>query len=110
MEERRNESGKAFFQLRQRLARQNTTQLPDSLNTNTTLDDDDENHIDSVHKSDAGNKVPKARFARRRTHNEQLIVSCCGVVLARGTMFGAEAISGVKVSHNCLLPSTIYLF
>jgi len=26
------------------------------------------------------------------------------VVLARGTMFGAEAISGVKVSHNFLLP------
>lgn len=103
MEEKRNESGKAFFQLCQRLSHQNTTQLPNSLNTNT-LDDDEENHIDSVHKSDAGNKVLKARFARRRTHNEQLIVSCCGVVLARGTMFGAEAISGVKVSHNFLLP------
>jgi hypothetical protein len=103
MEEKRNESGKAFFQLRQRLARQNTNQIPDSLNTSepNILDDDDEN---PEHKSDAGNRVPKARFARRRTHNEQLIMSCCGVVLARGTMFGAEAISGVKVSHNFFLP------
>ncbi|KAH9475970.1 hypothetical protein JR316_0011535 [Psilocybe cubensis] len=45
-------------------------------------------------KSDKGNVVPKARFARRRTHNEQLLVSCCGIINARATMFGAESVSG----------------
>jgi hypothetical protein len=47
---------------------------------------------DTVHKSDSG-----------RTHNEQLVVACCGVILGRGTMFGAEAISGVKVSNFLVL-------
>jgi len=97
MEEKHKESGKAFFQLRLRLARHNTTQLPDSLNTEANIPEDEDEDQVLTHKSETGNRVPKARFARRRTHNEQLIVSCCGVVLARGTMFGAEAISGVKV-------------
>ncbi|KZO93021.1 hypothetical protein CALVIDRAFT_486523, partial [Calocera viscosa TUFC12733] len=35
---------------------------------------------------------PMARFARRRTHNEQLVVRPCGIILARGTFYGAEAL------------------
>ena len=61
----------------------------------------DDAHVDAdadpSAKSDAGNNPPKARFGRRRTHNEQLIVCCCGVVAARATMFGAEAVTGVVV-------------
>lgn len=48
-------------------------------------------------KSAAGNRTVKAYFGRRRTHNEQLIVRTCGVVLSRATMYGSEAISGVHV-------------
>lgn len=59
--------------------------------------DDLEDVDDAAWKSDKGNQQPKASFARRRTHNEELVVSCCGMILARGTMYGAEAISGVKV-------------
>lgn len=63
-------------------------------------DDDVEPETGSgdVSKSDEGNRTVKARFGRRRTHNEQLVVCCCGIIAARATMFGAEAISGVKVS------------
>ncbi|KAF8196056.1 hypothetical protein BJ912DRAFT_125465 [Pholiota molesta] len=104
MEDRRKEHGKAFFQLRKRLNTQfSTTQLPDSISSSDNnipeIEDgtnEDNTQDSATRKSDAGNKAPKARFARRRTHNEQLIVSCCGIILARGTMFGAEAISGVK--------------
>ncbi|KAL0061273.1 hypothetical protein AAF712_011931 [Marasmius tenuissimus] len=85
--------GKSFFMLRKRLLRANG--VPDD--NNEESDEVLELGPESSHKSDLGNRQVKARFGRRRTHNEQLIVCCCGVIAARATMFGAEAISGVKV-------------
>lgn len=38
-----------------------------------------------------------ARFGRRRTHNEQLLVHPCEVILSRATFYGSEAINAVKV-------------
>lgn len=52
-------------------------------------------------KSDVGNKAPRARFGRRRTHNEELCVASCGVILGRATFYGSEAPNGVRVSYNC---------
>lgn len=49
-------------------------------------------------KPDEGNTRPRARLGRRRTHNEQLVVSTCGVILGRATMFGSEGLNGVRVS------------
>jgi hypothetical protein len=40
-----------------------------------------------------------AKFARSRTHNEQLVVAPCGMILGWDTMFGAEGIASVAVSH-----------
>ncbi|KAF8957605.1 hypothetical protein BDZ97DRAFT_1669810 [Flammula alnicola] len=48
-------------------------------------------------KSTAGNRTFKAHFGRRRTHNEQTLVRPCGVIFARATMFGAEAVSNFLV-------------
>jgi hypothetical protein len=39
-----------------------------------------------------------AQFGRKRTHNEQILVAPCGVILARETFFGAEAIATCAVS------------
>jgi len=39
-----------------------------------------------------------AQFGRKRTHNEQVLVAPCGVILARETFFGAEAIATCAVS------------
>lgn len=44
-----------------------------------------------------GSKRIRAQFGRKRTHNEQLIVCPCGVIVARTTFYGAEAISAVIV-------------
>lgn len=55
-------------------------------------------------KNELGNKKFKAQFARRRTHNEQTLVRPCGVIVARATFFGAEAISNVLVGCSCRLP------
>jgi hypothetical protein len=48
-------------------------------------------------KSEIGNKKFKAQFARRKTHNEQTVLFTCGIFAARGTFYGAEAISNVLV-------------
>ncbi|KAF8972915.1 hypothetical protein BDZ97DRAFT_1912520 [Flammula alnicola] len=48
-------------------------------------------------KSATGNRIEKAQFSRRRTHNEQTLVRPCGIIFARATMFGAEAVSNFLV-------------
>lgn len=48
-------------------------------------------------KPEEGNVKPRARFGRCRTHNEQLVVATCGVIIGRATMFGSEGIDGVCV-------------
>lgn len=61
-------------------------------------------------KSDTGNRVFKAQFGRRRTHNEQTLVRPCGIIYARATMFGAEAVSNflVSLSHSTSPINIVY--
>lgn len=39
----------------------------------------------------------RGRITRKYTHNEQLFVRCCGVILSRATFYHAEGIASVKV-------------
>lgn len=95
-----------MFQLKERLRKARSSVLPnDSAPTAddlTNLIDNDEviieMNMDCGGKSDEGNRKLKAYFGRRRTHNEQLIMRPCGVILSRATFYGAEAISSVNVS------------
>jgi hypothetical protein len=48
----------------------------------------------------------RTQFGRRRTHNEQLCVGSCGIVVGRKTFFGSEGIENVLVS---LCYSGVYL-
>ena len=48
-------------------------------------------------KPETGNRRLRAQFGRKRTHNEQIIVAPCGVIIARTTMYGAEAVTSVMV-------------
>ena len=54
-------------------------------------------------KSGTGNRKIKAQFGRRRTHNEQTLVRPCGIIFARATFFGAEAVSNFLVSGSTFL-------
>ncbi|KZT63110.1 hypothetical protein DAEQUDRAFT_229694 [Daedalea quercina L-15889] len=56
-------------------------------------------------KSDEGNVRPRARFGRRRTHNEQLVVATCGVIVGRATFFGSEGIDGSRKFLHALYPT-----
>jgi hypothetical protein len=50
-------------------------------------------------KPETGNRRRlRARFGRKRTHNEELCVTSCGVILGRATFYGSEAPNGIRVS------------
>ena len=53
-----------------------------------------------------GNRKLRVQFGRKRTHNEQLFVAPCGVIVARETFYHSEAPSAVVVSvrYRFLLP------
>ncbi|KZO97680.1 hypothetical protein CALVIDRAFT_479910 [Calocera viscosa TUFC12733] len=56
-------------------------------------------------KSASGNRTMKAKFGRSWTHNEQLIVRPCGIIVARATFYGAEAISSVADMLRAVFPT-----
>lgn len=101
---------KALFQLKLRLSRLKVSQPRDSMPEIATNDDvapvpafdDEEVMIDAAgicdDKPEQGNKSLRARFGRKRTHNEELCVASCGVILGRATFYGSEAPNGVRVS------------
>lgn len=55
-------------------------------------------------------KRVRARFGRKRTHNEQILVAPCGMILARETFYGAEAIGTCAVSLEDSLEVLIIIF
>jgi hypothetical protein len=52
-----------------------------------------------------GKKTLRAQFGRKYTHNKQLFVAPCGMIMARETFYHAEAIYSVVVSPSriCIL-------
>ena len=104
---------KALFQLRARLKKAGLSIPPDSM----AAEEDEsmsEEAIECDGKSNKGNSHHlKARFGTRRTHNEELIMRPCGIILARATFYGSEAVSAVNVcelnflSKRCLI---IYVY
>jgi CxC6 like cysteine cluster associated with KDZ transposases len=50
-------------------------------------------------KPETGNRKLRAQFGRRRSHNEELCVTSCGVTLGRERFYGSEAPNGVRVRH-----------
>ncbi|KAG1809657.1 uncharacterized protein BJ212DRAFT_1527394, partial [Suillus subaureus] len=51
------------------------------------------------------NKHLRARFGRCRTHNKQLIMQPCGVILAWAMFFGSEAVSAVNEFAKAVFPT-----
>lgn len=59
-------------------------------------------------KPDTGIHRIRAVFGRRRTHNEQIMVCPCGIIVARRTFFGSETTPQTVVSR-LKLPFTWFL-
>lgn len=99
--------GKGIFQLRARLKKAGVAVPVDSVPLEDIHDSDsgDDEALECDGKHEGGNRRLRAYFGRRRTHNEQLIMRPCGVILSRATFFGSEAISAVHVREQVLIPS-----
>lgn len=100
------ERGQARFQLQERLQRARVAHPNDALaSTNTPTADlidieDEEFEISPMEVTvpSSGMKRIRAHFGRRRTHNEQIIVAPCGMIIARDTFYGAEGCGSVIVT------------
>ncbi|KAJ7080155.1 hypothetical protein B0H15DRAFT_787367 [Mycena belliarum] len=112
--------GKAMFQLKNRLQLSyNGSTLPDSLPESqpappsSRLPPSEDEEIELVlpaaeicdGKPAKGNRTVRARFSRKRTHNEQLSVYSCGITPGRATFFGSEAPNGVREFWMKLWPT-----
>lgn len=102
--------GQAIFQLRSKLKKAGVAVPVDSVPleehaTGHGQGDDEvvieEEQEECDTKSPEGNRKEKqklkAYFGRRRTHNDQLILRTCGIIISRATFYGSEAISSVAV-------------
>jgi hypothetical protein len=113
------ERGQSRFQLQERLTRARVAHPNDSLgkevaNISELADVDEDNEefelltgqmtsTQANHTSGLSQKKKvRAQFGRKRTHNEQIIVAPCGMIMARETFFGAEAVSSVVVSASLI--------
>ncbi|KAF7292669.1 hypothetical protein MIND_01165100 [Mycena indigotica] len=116
-------AGKGMFQLKRRLQRAQTSQPNDALSSGVTEPDSDEetlegdgadsnedieldvNTIVCDGKPETGNRIVRARFGRTMTHNEELCVSSCGIILGRATFYGSEAPNAVVQFWEALFPT-----
>jgi hypothetical protein len=109
------ERGQARFQLKERYERSRLAHPNDSVGDQVTSIAElvDENEEEVFETSRDHGPVPvtlnstaqnsnlriRAQFGRRRTHNEQLFVAPCGMIIARETFYHAEALYSVIVSR-----------
>ncbi|EGG04959.1 uncharacterized protein MELLADRAFT_88423 [Melampsora larici-populina 98AG31] len=58
---------------------------------------DESDRVEESQRSGEEGSTKKPTLSRARTHNDQLVVAPCGVILARQTMFNSESPSAVKI-------------
>ncbi|KAJ7051020.1 hypothetical protein C8F01DRAFT_1343341 [Mycena amicta] len=87
---------KAMFQLRTKVARSGVSNPENVFEAEITAEEYEEMDIPvgdcPATKNPEGNRKIRALFGRRKTHNEQIIVRPCGVIVARATFFGSETV------------------
>ncbi|PIL28517.1 hypothetical protein GSI_08555 [Ganoderma sinense ZZ0214-1] len=113
VEEDRQRQGHALFELRRRLEARHMASSIRGLTAEDArmLDDDDTDMDEPPTSSNVAGKEPKSRQAkvkttltRRWTHNEQLLVRPCGVIVSRCTFFEAESLPNERLFINATFP------
>ncbi|POW07728.1 hypothetical protein PSHT_09832, partial [Puccinia striiformis] len=74
----------------------------DAAQTFGTRQADESDRAEESQRSGEEGASKKPSLSRARTHNDQLAVAPCGVILARQTMFNSESPSAVKVNLSCI--------
>ena len=111
LEKRHKQRGTAFFQLRGKLQCANVSNPPNSEAAELSaeeveemaLTDGEGDQSSRPSKPNTGIHKIRALFGRRRTHNEQIMVRPCGIIVARQTFFGSETTPQTVVSGPLLL-------
>jgi hypothetical protein len=114
LENRHKQRGTAFFQLRGKLQRAHVAHPVDSDAAQPTAEEveelelnDGDNDAACPSKPETGNRKLRALFGRRRTHNEQIMVRPCGIIIARQTFFGSETTPQTVVGGQyCSTPTS----
>jgi len=110
-EDDRRQGRSAFQDLQRRLRKDNvpTTSRRQFQVQDVHTDEAPSNDENMLAESN-GSKPAKIKLARRYTHNEQLFVYSCGVIISRATLFSSEGILSVKVSfHTAVVVSILVL-
>ncbi|THU93141.1 hypothetical protein K435DRAFT_580726, partial [Dendrothele bispora CBS 962.96] len=91
------ERERAAFQLKQRYERQRQADEQANIlwDIGAELDTGSDEVYEVVGTKRKKSSTIKAQFGRRRTHNEQLIVAPCGIILARETFYYSEGFAKV---------------
>jgi hypothetical protein len=96
-----------MFQLRTAVARPGVSNPNNAFEAEVTAEEFEELELPigandpacPASKDPAGNRKIRALFGRRKTHNEQIIVRPCGIIVARATFFGSETVTQTVVSR-----------
>jgi hypothetical protein len=113
IERLRIDHGQSRFQLSDRLARAHVSHPNDSSAEDVALkeliDDVDDEQGEASAAGEPKPKKIRAQFGCKRTHNEQIIVAPCGMIIAQETFYGAEAVSSVveMVKHVYCMDGTM---
>ncbi|KAJ7645671.1 hypothetical protein DFH06DRAFT_998481, partial [Mycena polygramma] len=99
-----DEKNAAMFQMRSRLSRAAIPDvplagaaIPDASLAGSSTSQPNVPSTSAPSTSEPAAPRVKGKLTRSWTHNEQLFVRCCGIIISRATFFGSEGISGVKV-------------
>ncbi|KAJ7688745.1 hypothetical protein B0H17DRAFT_938044, partial [Mycena rosella] len=92
---------KAMFQLRTNVARPGVSNPENAFAAEITAEEIEELELPHdtkdpacpASKDPSGNRKIRALFGRRKTHNEQIIVRPCGVIVAHATFLGSETVT-----------------
>lgn len=111
LEQNHKKRDKALFQLRGRLQRANVSHPNDAFAAEVTAEEVEEMIIPTSGECEAtkdpnGNRKLRTLFGRRRTHNEQIFVRPCGMIVAHATFYGSESVSQTVVCLFSLFHST----
>ncbi|KAF8799392.1 hypothetical protein BYT27DRAFT_7227884 [Phlegmacium glaucopus] len=123
--ERLHRDWQAHFQLKERLQRARVAHPSDAVAQDVSVadlidaDDDEEDLEISGHDKEgdsAAQNPPKrihVQLGHKRTHNEQIIVAPCGIIIAQETFYGAEGIGSViemikRTFHEDIKPDHIF--
>ncbi|KAF7364569.1 hypothetical protein MVEN_00325900 [Mycena venus] len=95
----------AMFQLHNRLQKSGIPHVPKAGSSSASTTKSTVPSPAVAEKSSASaSSMVKGKNSRSWTHNEQLFVRCCGVIISRVTFFGSEGVSGVAAFLKATFP------